>query len=105
MCSNSSKAIQLLERYHIDVELIDVQTLLPFDTDHQIVTSIRKTNKLVVLDEDVPGGASSYILQQILEVQGAYQYLDSKPKTISSAAHRPHMEVMEIILPSLMQKM
>lgn len=85
----AQKAIQLLERYHIDVELIDVQTLLPFDTDHQIVTSIRKTNKLVVLDEDVPGGASSYILQQILEVQGAYQYLDSKPKTISSAAHRP----------------
>lgn len=85
----AQKAIQQLERYHIDVELIDVQTLLPFDTDHQILTSIRKTNKLVVLDEDVPGGASSYILQQILEVQGAYQYLDSKPITISSAAHRP----------------
>lgn len=85
----AQKAIQQLERYHIDVELIDVQTLLPFDTGHQILTSIRKTNKLVVLDEDVPGGASSYILQQILEVQGAYQYLDSKPITISSAAHRP----------------
>jgi pyruvate/2-oxoglutarate/acetoin dehydrogenase E1 component len=74
---------------NISVELIDVQTLLPFDIHHYIADSIKKTNKVVFLDEDVPGGATAYMMQQVLEVQGAYQYLDAKPKTISSHPHRP----------------
>ncbi|HNM57545.1 MAG TPA: thiamine pyrophosphate-dependent enzyme [Saprospiraceae bacterium] len=82
-------AIQQLTQYNISVELIDVQTLLPFDTGHTICQSLKKTNRIVFLDEDVPGGASSYMLQQVLEVQGGYQYLDSKPVTITAHAHRP----------------
>lgn len=82
-------ACDLLARYGISVELIDVQTLLPFDIRHSIVDSIRKTNRVVFLDEDVPGGASAYMMQEVLETQGAYQYLDSKPVTITAAAHRP----------------
>ena len=73
----------------IGIELIDIQTLLPFDIHHSILESVKKTNKLVVIDEDVPGGASAFILQQILEVQGAYAFLDEKPITISAKAHRP----------------
>lgn len=82
-------ALAQLEEFGINVELIDVQTLLPFDINHAIVESIKKTNKLVVLDEDVPGGASSYILQQILEKQGAFRFLDAEPKTITAKEHRP----------------
>jgi len=77
-----------LEAVGIDVELIDVQTLLPFDRFNRIYTSIEKTNALVVLDEDVPGGASAFILQQILEKQGAYTSLDSSPLTITAPEHR-----------------
>ena len=73
----------------INVELIDVQTLLPFDVNHLIVESVKRTNKLLVLDEDVPGGASAFILQQIVEEQNAYQYLDAKPATLTAKAHRP----------------
>jgi len=73
----------------IDIELIDAQSLVPFDLDHQIVESVKKTNRLVVIDEDVPGGCSAYLLQEILEKEGAYNYLDSKPMTITSQAHRP----------------
>ena len=79
----------MLKEIGITADLIDPQTLLPFDINHQIVESVKKTNKLVVIDEDVPGGASAYILQQILEVQDAYQWLDAKPLTISAQAHRP----------------
>ena len=82
-------AIEELALKGIDVELIDVQSLLPFDLNNDIVESIKRTNKLVVLDEDVPGGATAYILQQILEKQQAFQYLDAAPRTISSRAHRP----------------
>jgi pyruvate/2-oxoglutarate/acetoin dehydrogenase E1 component len=82
-------ALTQLEEFGINVELIDVQTLLPFDINHAIVESVKKTNKLVVLDEDVPGGASSYILQQILEKQSAFKYLDAEPKTITAKEHRP----------------
>jgi 2-oxoisovalerate dehydrogenase E1 component len=82
-------ALQMLKEIGITADLIDPQTLLPFDVNHQIVESVKKTNKLVVIDEDVPGGASAYILQQILEVQGAYQWLDAKPLTITAQAHRP----------------
>ncbi|MES2382108.1 MAG: thiamine pyrophosphate-dependent enzyme [Bacteroidota bacterium] len=82
-------AIKQLAEIGISVELIDVQTLLPFDINHSIVNSIKKTNKVVFLDEDVPGGASAYMMQQVLEKQNAYQYLDYKPITISAKAHRP----------------
>ncbi|GAA4231215.1 alpha-ketoacid dehydrogenase subunit alpha/beta [Postechiella marina] len=73
----------------IDVEIIDVQSLIPFDINHDIAKSIAKTNRLMVIDEDVPGGASAYILNEILNTQNAYQYLDSQPKTLTAKAHRP----------------
>ncbi len=82
-------AIQQLKAVGISVELIDVQSLLPFDVDHLIVESVKKTNRLVVLDEDVPGGASAYILQQLMVEQKAYYHLDSEPLTISAAHVRP----------------
>jgi len=83
------QAAKELQEVDIDIEIIDVQSLLPFDLDHDIVKSVQKTNRLLVVDEDVPGGASSYILQQVLEQQNAYQYLDSKPQTLTAKAHRP----------------
>ena len=73
----------------IDVEVIDAQTLLPFDIDHNTVRSLKKTNRLLVVDEDVPGGASAYLMQEILESQGGYQYLDSAPQTLTAKEHRP----------------
>jgi len=73
----------------IDAEVIDVQSLLPFDLNHDIVKSVAKTNRLLVIDEDVPGGASAYIMQEILDNQNAYRYLDSKPQTLTAKAHRP----------------
>ncbi|QOD60591.1 transketolase [Polaribacter haliotis] len=73
----------------IDVEIIDAQSLLPFDLNHDIVKSLAKTNKLLVVDEDVPGGASAYILQEVLEKQNGYEFLDSKPATLTAKAHRP----------------
>ncbi len=85
----AQEAIKLLEPFNVSIELIDIQTLIPFDKNHAIVNSIKKTNRLVVLDEDVPGGASAYILQKVLEEQAAYKYLDSTPKTITSKEHRP----------------
>jgi pyruvate/2-oxoglutarate/acetoin dehydrogenase E1 component/TPP-dependent pyruvate/acetoin dehydrogenase alpha subunit len=82
-------AIKQLEEHGISVELIDVQTLLPFDIHHKIVESIKKTNRVVFFDEDVPGGASAFMLQKVLEEHGGYNYLDSKPITIASKEHRP----------------
>jgi len=73
----------------IDAEVIDVQSLLPFDLNHDIVKSVAKTNRLLVIDEDVPGGASAYILEEILNKQNAYQFLDSKPQTLTAFSHRP----------------
>lgn len=84
----AQKAMEQLKAYNISVELIDVQSLLPFDLNHDIVDSLKKTNRIVFLDEDVPGGASAYMMQQVLDVQGGYQYLDSKPVCISAKAHR-----------------
>lgn len=81
-------AKELLE-IGIDAEIIDIQSLLPFDINHDIVKSLAKTNRLLVIDEDVPGGASAYILQQILDEQNGYKYLDSKPETLAAKAHRP----------------
>ncbi|HLU81657.1 MAG TPA: transketolase C-terminal domain-containing protein, partial [Flavobacteriaceae bacterium] len=81
-------ATELLE-VGIDAEIIDVQSLLPFDLNHDIVKSLSKTNRLLVIDEDVPGGASAFILQKIIDEQNAYRYLDSRPQTLTSKAHRP----------------
>lgn len=81
-------AKELLE-VGIDAEVIDAQTLLPFDIDHDTVKSLQKTNRLLVVDEDVPGGASAYLMKEILENQGGYQYLDSAPQTITAGEHRP----------------
>ncbi|MAB49252.1 MAG: transketolase [Flavobacteriaceae bacterium] len=81
-------AKELLE-VGIDAEIIDVQSLLPFDLNHDIVKSVAKTNRVMVIDEDVKGGASAYILDQILNEQNAFQYLDSQPKTLAAKPHRP----------------
>jgi len=81
-------AKELLE-VGIDVEIIDVQSLLPFDLNQDIVKSVAKTNRLMVIDEDMPGGASAYILDQIINKQGAFKYLDSVPKTLTAKPHRP----------------
>jgi pyruvate/2-oxoglutarate/acetoin dehydrogenase E1 component/TPP-dependent pyruvate/acetoin dehydrogenase alpha subunit len=82
------EAAEELEMMGISVEIIDPQTLLPFDHDHLCAASLKKTNKLLVVDEDVPGGGSAYILQQILEVQQGYYHLDAQPLTLTAKAHR-----------------
>jgi 2-oxoisovalerate dehydrogenase E1 component len=81
-------AIVQLKDFGISVELIDVQTLLPFDLKHTIAASIRKTNRVVFFDEDFPGGATAYMLQKVLEEQNAFHYLDSEPRTITAKEHR-----------------
>ncbi len=78
-----------LEKLGISVEIVDPQTLLPFDVNHVSARSLEKTSKLLVVDEDVPGGASAYILQQVLEVQKGYFFLDGQPATLTAKAHRP----------------
>jgi pyruvate/2-oxoglutarate/acetoin dehydrogenase E1 component len=78
-----------LEKIGISCEVIDVQSLLPFDLNHRILESIKKTSRVMFADEDVPGGATSFMMQQVLEVQNAYGYLDSKPVTITAKEHRP----------------
>jgi len=80
-------AVKQLREYSISCELIDVQTLLPFDLDHTIVKSLKKTNKIVFFDEDVPGGATSYMMQKVLEEQKGYYYLDAEPRTITAKEH------------------
>ncbi len=83
------QAARELQEVGIDAEVIDAQTLLPFDMEHQTVISLQKTNRLLIVDEDVPGGCAAYLMQQILEEQGGYQYLDSAPRTLTARAHRP----------------
>lgn len=83
-----SVANDLLE-VGIDAEVIDAQSLLPFDLEHDMVKSLQKTNRLLVIDEDVPGGCSAYLLQEVVENQGGYKYLDSAPQTLTAKAHRP----------------
>lgn len=78
-----------LQENNIHIEVIDAQSLLPFDLNHDVVKSIQKTNRLLIIDEDVPGGASSYLLDQILVQQDAYRFLDSKPQTLTAKEHRP----------------
>ena len=85
----AQEGISLLEKIGISIELIDVQTLLPFDLEHRIVSSLKKTNRILFFDEDVPGGASAYMMQEVLEKQNGYQYLDSAPTTLTAKEHRP----------------
>ncbi len=88
MCRIVLDAARELEAANITCEVIDVQSLLPFDIHHTIVASVKKTNRLVLADEDVPGGATSFMMREVLEVQNAYQFLDSKPITITGKEHR-----------------
>lgn len=89
MCRIVMDAAQQLEEVGVSCEVIDAQTLLPFDIHQRILDSVMKTNRVVFADEDVPGGASAFMMQKVLEEQGAYKYLDSKPITITSKEHRP----------------
>jgi pyruvate/2-oxoglutarate/acetoin dehydrogenase E1 component/TPP-dependent pyruvate/acetoin dehydrogenase alpha subunit len=83
------EAVQMLEAKGVSCEMVDVQTLLPFDLQHQILASLKKTNRIVFIDEDVPGGAAAYMFNKVMEEQGGYKYLDVAPRTITSKAHRP----------------
>jgi 2-oxoisovalerate dehydrogenase E1 component len=83
------EAVKQLALHDISVELIDVQTLVPFDRNKMILESVRKTNRILFLDEDVPGGTTAYMMQEVLEKQGGWQYLDSPPKTLTAKEHRP----------------
>ena len=82
-------AAEQLEKLQISCEVIDVQTLLPFDIHHAIVASLKKTNRIVFIDEDVPGGAAAYMFNKVMEEQGGYKHLDVSPRTITAKAHRP----------------
>jgi len=82
-------AVISLEKHGISCEIIDVQTLLPFDIHHKIIESLKKTNRIVFIDEDVPGGAAAYMFNNVMEEQGGYKYLDIAPRTITGKAHRP----------------
>lgn len=89
MCRIVLEAAEDLKQMGIDIEVIDVQTLLPFDINHRIVESLKKTNKILFTDEDVPGGATAFMMQQVLEEQKGYYYLDVEPATLAGQAHRP----------------
>ena len=89
MCRIVMAAAEQLEKIGISCEIVDVQTLLPFDLEHKILDSIKKTNRVLFADEDVPGGATAYMMQKVIDEQDAYQWLDSKPACISAKAHRP----------------
>ena len=84
-----TNAAEMLDKKGISCEVIDVQTLLPFDINHKILASLKKTNRIVFVDEDVPGGAASYMFNKVMEEQGGYRWLDVAPKTITAKAHRP----------------
>jgi pyruvate/2-oxoglutarate/acetoin dehydrogenase E1 component/TPP-dependent pyruvate/acetoin dehydrogenase alpha subunit len=87
-CRVALEAAERLAQVGIEIEIVDVQTLLPFDLSGRVVDSLRKTNRVVFMDEDVPGGATAYMMQQVLEVQGGYSWLDSEPRTLAGAEHR-----------------
>jgi pyruvate/2-oxoglutarate/acetoin dehydrogenase E1 component len=88
-CRIALDAADKLSKVGIDVEVVDVQSLLPFDIHGKIVESLKKTNRVVFLDEDVPGGATAFMMQEVIERQGGYYHLDSEPRTLSGKAHRP----------------
>jgi len=83
------EAVKQLALHDISVELIDVQTLIPFDKNNMIIESLKKTNRVLFLDEDLPGGTTAYMMQEVIEKQGGWQYLDSPPKTLTAKEHRP----------------
>lgn len=85
----AEEAAEILEQHRISIEIVDIQTLLPFDLPSTCLNSLKKTNRVLVLDEDFEGGASAYILQQLLEKQGGYRYLDASPATLAAKPHRP----------------
>ncbi len=89
MCRIVMEGAQALEKVGISIEVIDVQSLIPFDVNHTIVESLKKTNRIIFADEDVPGGASAFMMQKVLEEQNGYHYLDSKPISLTSKEHRP----------------
>ena len=84
-----AEAVESLDKMGISCEVIDVQTLLPFDINHTIVESLKKTNRIVFVDEDVPGGAAAYMFNKVMEEQGGYRHLDVAPRTITAKPHRP----------------
>jgi len=88
-CRIALEAAERLARVGIDTEILDVQTLLPFDRHARIVESLKKTNRILFLDEDVPGGGTAYMMQQVLERQGGYHWLDAEPRTLAAKEHRP----------------
>ncbi len=88
-CRIAMDAADKLSKVGIEIEIIDVQTLLPFDIHSRIVESLKKTNRILFLDEDVPGGTTAYMMQEVIEKQGGYYHLDSEPRTLSGTAHRP----------------
>jgi pyruvate/2-oxoglutarate/acetoin dehydrogenase E1 component/TPP-dependent pyruvate/acetoin dehydrogenase alpha subunit len=88
-CRIAMEAANKLSETGIEVEIIDVQSLLPFDIHGKIVDSLKKTSRVIFVDEDVPGGASAYMMQEVIEKQGGYYWLDSAPKTLTGTAHRP----------------
>jgi pyruvate/2-oxoglutarate/acetoin dehydrogenase E1 component len=89
LCRISEQAAEMLEEVGISVEIIDVRTLLPFDLNKVILDSLKKTNRILFLDEDMPGGTTAYMMQQVIEKQGGYYWLDSEPRTLSARPHRP----------------
>jgi pyruvate/2-oxoglutarate/acetoin dehydrogenase E1 component len=82
-------AVKLVVKQNISCEVVDVQTLLPFDVNHKILESLKKTNRIVFVDEDVPGGAAGFMFNKVMEEQGGYRWLDVAPRTITAKAHRP----------------
>ena len=88
-CNLAEEAVKEMQQIGISVELIDVRTLMPFDKNHSIVESLKKTNKVLFLDEDVKGGGTAYMMQKVLEEQGGYYHLDVEPRTLSAKNHRP----------------
>lgn len=109
-------AVNVLETSGISCEIVDVQTLLPFDINHIILTSLKKTNRIVFIDEDVPGGAAAFMFNKVMEEQGGYRYLDVAPRTITAKAHRPaygsdgdyfskpNAEEIELVVREMMQE-
>lgn len=89
LCRIALEAADSLQKVGIDVEIIDVQSLLPFDRNQMIISSLKKTGRIVFVDEDVPGGATAYMLQEVIEKQGGFWWLDSKPRTLTAKPHRP----------------
>jgi pyruvate/2-oxoglutarate/acetoin dehydrogenase E1 component len=88
-CRIAMEAAGMLAEADIDLEVIDVQSLLPFDRHGRILASLKKTSRIIFLDEDVPGGATAYMMQQVIEKQGGFYWLDAEPRTVTAKAHRP----------------